>query len=135
MPPTIASHVRHVPTVKIALFHGSLNVTTAPTIDAATPMTPQANSTGVDATLTSSNFCGNARLTRKTSPNRSTIDKHQMTVTAAWKTRYTCAGKLPFCAHGPNVTTEKIDAITVCARIALTGTLRSFTFPSAAGSR
>ena len=41
MPPTIASHSRQLATVKISPFHGSLNVTIAPTIDAATPITPQ----------------------------------------------------------------------------------------------
>src|SRR6478735_4744850 len=121
-PATIASHSRQLPTVKMAPFHGSLKVTIEPTTDAAMPMRPATSSTGVDATFTSSNFSGYARLTRYTSANSRTIDRHQITVTPAWKMRYTCAGKFPFWAHGPNVTIVKIDAITVCNSTAFTGT-------------
>jgi hypothetical protein len=73
--------------VKIAGFHGSLKVTIAPTIDAAMPTAPAAKRSGSGATRISSNFCGYARLTRKTSANSRIIDRHQITVTAAWKIR------------------------------------------------
>ncbi len=59
-----------------------------------------------------------------------------MTVTAAWKVKYTWLGKFELCAHGPKVTIAKIDASTVWSRIAFLGTLvRGSTLPSPAGIR
>src|SRR5919197_2381972 len=112
-PATIASQSRQLPTVKISGFHGSLNVTIAPTIEDAIPTMPHAKSTRVFETRTFSNFSGYARLTRKMSAKRSTIDRHQITVTAAWKVRYAWPGKFELCAQGPKVTIAKIDARTV----------------------
>src|SRR5919204_4645766 len=115
--------------------HGVLNVTMTPTIDAPMPTSPLPNSTGSDATRTSSNFSGNARFTRKMSANSRTIEMHQMTVTAAWSIQ-----KILFVLslpnQGPNATTVIADASTVCTMIAFTGTrVLSFTRPNAVGIR
>src|SRR6184192_3332585 len=84
-------------------------------------MTPLAYRTYGCAARTSSNFAGNARLTRKTSANSSTIETHQMTVTAAWKSQY-ARWLLPPLTHGLKIATTKSDESTVCVRIAYTGT-------------
>src|SRR2546425_10509883 len=130
----IASH-----TLQLCVVHcvtqGVLNVTTAPTTDAAIPTMPLAKSTGVGATRTSSNFSGNARFTRKMSANSRTIEMHQITVTAAWSIQKSLFVLL-LPNQGPNATTVIADARTVCATIAVTGTrVFSLTRPMAAGIR
>src|SRR5437899_3075703 len=111
---TPASHQRQLEFENRSGFHGVLKVTTAPIADATMPTIPLRKSSSVRETRTSSNFFGNARLTRKMSANSSTIDRHQMTVTAAWKIRYTWLGKFELDPQGPKVTIAKIDASTVC---------------------
>src|SRR5439155_17059925 len=130
----IASHTLQLCVVH-CVTHGVLNVTTAPTTDAPIPISPLAKRTGVGATHTSSNFSGNARLTRKMSANNSTIEMHQITVTAAWSIQKSLF-VLPLPNQGPNAATVIADASTVCAMIAFTGTLFvSFTRPIAGGIR
>src|SRR5919197_1498620 len=114
--------------------HGDLKVTYAPNADASAPITPLAYRTYGCAARTSSNFAGNARLTRKMSANNSTIDTHQITVTAAWKSQY-ARWLLPPLSHGLKIAITKIDDSTVCVRIARIGTFRSLTRPSCGGIR
>ena len=97
--------------------HGDLNTVYAPNADASMPMTPQAYKTYGCAARTSSNFAGNARLTRKMSANSSTIETHQMTVTAAWKSQY-ARWLLPPPTHGLKIATTKSDDRIVCVMIA-----------------
>src|SRR4051794_36347732 len=98
-------------------------------------MIPHAYSTYGCATRTSSNFCGNARLTRKMSTNNSTIEMHQITVTAAWNSQYDFCVLLPP-THGLKIAHTKSDESTVCVTIAYTGTfVRGLTVPSFAGIR
>src|SRR6266581_2500068 len=118
-----------------SVVHCDLNVTYAPNADASIPITPHAYSTYGCATRTSSNLAGNARLTRKMSAKRSTIETHQITVTAAWKSQY-ARWLLPPPTHGLKTATTKRDERIVCVRIAYTGTfVFSFTVPSFAGIR
>src|SRR6059036_2814294 len=97
--------------------HGLRNVTYAPNADASMPTTPEAYSRYGCAARTSSNFAGNARLTRKMSANRSTIEMHQMTVTAAWNSQY-AFWLLLLATHGLKIATTKIDESTVWVTIA-----------------
>src|SRR5437879_322714 len=116
IPQRIASHNRQCP-VLISDVHRDRNVTYAPNADARIPITPHAYNTYGCATRTSSNLAGNARLTRKMSANKSTIEMHQITVTAAWKSQY-AFWLLSFATHWLKIATTKIDDSTVCARIA-----------------
>src|ERR671930_275701 len=100
--------------------HGDRNVTYAPNADASIPITPLAYKTYGCAARTSSNLAGNARLTRKMSANSSTIDTHQITVTAAWKSQY-AFWVLSFPTHGLKIATTKSEDSTVCARNAQPG--------------
>src|SRR6266550_5773142 len=130
----IASHTLQLWVVH-CVTHGVLKVTIIPITDAAIPTIALAKSNQSGATRTSSNFCGNARLTRKMSANSKTIEMHQITVTAAWSIQKSLF-VLPLPNHGPNATTVTADASTVCAMIALIGTLFfSFTRPNATGIR
>src|SRR3954462_4290126 len=114
--------------------HGERKVTYAPNPDAHMPTTPLPYSSAGCELRTSSNSFGNARLTRKMSKNSSTIDTHQITVTAAWNSQYTlCVFSLLM--NGLKIATTKIDASAVWVITAAAGTLRSFTRPSAAGIR
>src|SRR6266550_7023451 len=130
----IASHTLQLWVVH-CVTHGVLKVTIIPITDAAPPTIALAKSNQSGATRTSSNFCGNARLTRKTSANSKTIEMHQITVTAAWSIqKILLVLLLP--NHGPNATTVTPEASTVWVMIAFTGTLvLSSTRPSAAGIR
>src|SRR2546421_7863090 len=115
--------------------HGSLNVTIAPRIDAAMPTMPLVKSSQVGATRTSSNFSGNARFTRNMSAKSNTIEIHQITVTAAWKSQKILL-LLLLPNHGPNAATVSADARTVWTTIAFTGTfVFGFTRASAVGIR
>src|SRR5436190_11003036 len=115
--------------------HGERNVTYAPKADASIPITPHAYRRYGCVVRTSSNFAGNARLTRKMSAKSSTIDTHQITVTAAWKSQY-ARWLLSPPTHGLKIATTNTEESTVCVRIAYTGTLVfSFTRPSCAGIR
>src|SRR3954463_1246258 len=132
-PTRIASQRRQSPTVNSGV-HGERNVTYAPNADAHMPTTPLPNSRVGCELRTSSNSCGNARLTRKMSQNSSTIDTHQITVTAAWNSQNTfCVLSPP--TQGLKTATTNSDASTVCVITAATGTLRSLTRPSAVGMR
>ena len=51
------------------------------------------------------------------SANRSTIEMHQMTVTAAWNSQY-AFWLLLLATHGLKIATTKSDDSTVCVRIA-----------------
>src|ERR671936_750337 len=133
MPASTASQIRQWWTLNSGV-HGDRNVTYAPNAEASIPITPLAKSSVGCATRTSSNFCGNARLTRKMSAKSRTIEMHQMTVTAAWNSQY-AFWLLSLATHGLKIAITNSDARTVCARIAFTGTLRSFTFASAVGIR
>src|ERR1041385_8184307 len=129
IPHRIASQIRQCCWVKSEV-HGERNTVYAPKADASIPITPQPYSTYGCAARTSSNFCGNARLTRKMSANSSTIEMHQMTVTAAWKSQYAFWLLLPL-THGLKIATTKSDERTVCATIAYTGAfVFSLTRPS-----
>ena len=76
--------------------HGLRNVTYAPKSDGADPDDAAAvEQRRVRRSCTSSNSAGNARLTRKMSKNSSTIEMHQITVTAAWNSQYA------FCVSSP----------------------------------
>src|SRR5690348_4661244 len=133
-PQSVASQMRQCMTVKSPV-HGDLNVTYAPKADASIPITPDAYSTYGCVVRTSSNFAGNARLTRKMSVNSNTIDTHQITVTAAWNSQYARWLLFPL-THGLKMATTKIDERTVCAMIAWTGTfVFGFTVPSWCGIR
>src|SRR3954464_8553858 len=132
-PTRIPSHSRQSLTVNSGV-HGERNVTYAPNADAHMPTTPLPNRSVGCELRTSSNSAGNARLTRKMSKNNSTIDTHQITVTAAWNSQYTfCVFSLFM--NGLKIATTKIDASAVWVMTAAAGTLRSFTRPSAAGIR
>src|SRR5436309_14432633 len=100
-----------------SVVHCERNVTYAPNADASIPITPLAYNTYGCATRTSSNFAGNARLTRKMSAKSNTIDTHQITVTAAWKSQY-ARWLLPPPTHGLKIATTKIEDSIVCVRIA-----------------
>src|SRR3954465_9544113 len=127
------SHSRQSLTVNSGV-HGERNVTYAPNADAHMPTTPLPNSSPRWELRTSPTSPGNARLTRKMSKNSSTIDTHQITVTAAWNSQYAfCVLSPP--TNGLNTATTKIDESTVWVSTAATGTLRSLTRPSAAGIR
>src|SRR5205809_7026478 len=115
IPHRIASQTRQWPTEK-RLVHGERNTTYAPNADASIPITPDAYSTYGWATRTSSNFSGNARLTRKMSAKSSTMDTHQITVTAAWKSQY-ARWLLSPPTHGLKIATTNTDESTVCVRI------------------
>src|SRR5436305_1506424 len=97
--------------------HGLRNVTYAPNADASMPTTPEAYSRYGCVVRTSSNFAGNARLTRKMSANRSTIEMHQITVTAAWKSQY-ARWLLPPLTQGLKIATTNSEARTVCVSTA-----------------
>src|SRR5581483_5970165 len=98
-------------------------------------MTPEAYSTYGCAARTSANFAGNARLTRKMSAKSSTIDTHQITVTAAWKSQYAFWLLSPL-TQGLKTAITKSDESTVCVRIAYTGTfVFGLTVPSLGGIR
>src|SRR3954449_11248658 len=132
-PTRIPSHSRQSLTVNSGV-HGERNVTYAPNADEHMPTTPLPNSSVGCELRTSSNSAGNARLTRKMSKNSSTIDTHQITVTAAWKSQYA------FCVLSPPTNGLKIaitnsDDNAVCVSTAAAGTLRSLTRPSAVGIR
>src|ERR1051326_4131224 len=117
------------------LVHGLRKVTYAPNADASMPSTPHAASTVGCATRTSSKRSGKARFTRKTSPKRSTIEMHQITVTAAWKSQYAFWLLSPL-THGLKMATTKSDESTVWVTIAYVGTfVFSFTVPSLPGIR
>src|SRR4051812_14029500 len=132
-PTSTPSHSRQSDVVNSGV-HGLRNVTYAPKSDAAAPTTPLPYSSAGCDERTSSNSAGNARLTRKMSQNSSTIDAHQITVTAAWNSQYAfCVLSPP--TNGLNTATTKIDESTVWVSTAATGTLRSLTRPSAAGIR
>jgi hypothetical protein len=80
-------------------------------------MMPHAYRTYVFVVRTSSNFAGNARCTRKMSANRSTIEMHQITVTAAWNSQYAFWLLSPL-THGLKIATTNSDESTVCVTIA-----------------
>src|SRR5581483_723202 len=106
-----------------------------PKADASMPTTPLAERSRGCATLTSSNRAGKARLTRKMSANSSTIDTHQITVTAAWKSQY-AFWVLLLATHGLKMATTKSDESTVCTTMAVTGTfVFGCTRPMAGGIR
>src|SRR5581483_7828290 len=99
------------------------------------PITPLPYSRYGCVVRTSSNFCGKARLTRKMSAKSSTIETHQMTVTAAWKSQYAFWLLSPL-THGLKTAITKSDESTVCVRIAYTGTfVFGLTVPSLGGIR
>src|SRR5438132_1322829 len=116
MPHNRASHTRQCPTLN-SVVHGERNVTYAPNAEASIPITPLAYSRYGWVVRTSSNLAGKARLTRKMSKNRSTIEMHQITVTAAWKSQY-AFWLLSFPTHGLKTATTNSDDSTVCVRIA-----------------
>src|SRR5713226_6253620 len=113
----IPSHQRQLELENRSGFHGVLNVTSAPTTEAAIPTMPLPYRSAGCETRTSSNSAGNARLTRKMSANRSTIEMHQITVTAAWNSQY-ARWLLPPLTHGLKIATTNNDESTVCVMIA-----------------
>src|SRR3954464_7553282 len=135
-PTRIPSHSRQSLTVNSGV-HGERNVTYAPNADAHMPTTPLPNSSVGCELRTSSKSAGNARLTRKMSKNSSTIDRHQITVTAAWNSQYAfCVlSPLPLPTIGLKIAITNSDDSAVWVSTAAAGTLRSLTLPSADGIR
>src|SRR5947208_4541060 len=110
------SQIRQWPTVNSEV-QGDRKTVYAPNAEASIPMTPLPYNRYGWVVRTSSNFSGNARLTRKMSANSSTIETHQMTVTAAWKSQY-AFWLLLLATHGLKIATTNSDDSTVCATIA-----------------
>src|SRR5262249_43809997 len=115
-PKSTPRHIRQCPVLNRDV-HGERNVTYAPNAEASIPITPLAYNRYGCVVRTSSNFAGNARLTRKMSANSRTIDTHQITVTAAWNNQYVRWLLSPL-THGLKIATTKIDERTVCVMIA-----------------
>src|SRR6266498_2660158 len=96
MPPI---HQNHVPTEMVAPkivtcpalllisgVHDPDSVAMMPTSDPSPPITEQAQNTAGCASLRASNCARYRRKMISTSTNSTTIDRHQITVTAAWRT-------------------------------------------------